>query len=153
MGLQASRTLDDSHENHQSQRNYHGDRNPTCNSEVVVSQDKTGTWSMIQSISVDGDNITVFEHNPKLSTTDCYNDVQSMINTARTQFKSLRHPSLVKMEWEQIEAGVISIVTEPLFPFRQLAQTLCEDEVIAGLADILSALLFLNEVFTTFQGI
>ena len=111
---------------------------------VVVSQEETGTWSLIQSRSVDDEEITIFEH---CSTTAQASNTKEMIANARKRFRVLRHPYLVKMEWEQTEGqGVISIVTEPILPLRQVLQTMDESEVMQGLFEILTALCFLNQV-------
>ena len=69
--------------------------------------------------------------------------------------KTLRHPSILKYEWEQgrlegsgngLNSGVLSIVTEPAEPLAGLLGSFTCSEVLLATYDILSALSFLDQV-------
>ena len=73
-------------------------------------------------------------------------DATPLIKNAARHLRQLRHPRLLKYEWEQKTASLISIVTEPVEPLAPLLQSLDGSEALMIVHDVAEALLFLDQV-------
>lgn len=59
--------------------------------------------------------------------------------------KVLKHPALVKHLWSYENSEEFCMVTEPIRPLESVIQTLDTTEIIAGLHNLVEALVFLHE--------
>ncbi len=60
------------------------------------------------------------------------------------KLKTIRHPSVLKFEWEQRDELLLSMVTEPVTPLIALSDELTAPEICLGLFDAAQALDFLH---------
>lgn len=77
-----------------------------------------GLWTLIHSRSADHDYITVFEAPEPPAAASAATPQDRARQTAAQRLRRLRHPRLVKLEWEQRQAGTCSLVTEPVLPLQ-----------------------------------
>ena len=59
--------------------------------------------------------------------------------------KILKHPAILKHLWSYDNSEELCMVTEPVRPLESVIQTLDTVEIIAGLYNIVEALVFLHE--------
>ena len=59
--------------------------------------------------------------------------------------KILKHPALLKHLWSYENSDEFCMVTEPIRPLESVIQTLDTTEIIAGLHNVVEALVFLHE--------
>ena len=59
--------------------------------------------------------------------------------------KVLKHPALLKHHWSYENSEEFCMVTEPIRPLESVIQTLDTTEIIAGLYNVVEALVFLHE--------
>eukprot|EP00055_Hartaetosiga_balthica_P015031 m.86410 g.86410 ORF g.86410 m.86410 type:complete len:857 (-) comp8759_c0_seq1:97-2667(-) len=70
---------------------------------------------------------------------------ESVVKNVLHHFRTLRHPSLLKMEWIQGKGkNVKAVVTEPVVTLSSVLSFLSQHEIISGLNDVATALAFLN---------
>eukprot|EP00051_Salpingoeca_urceolata_P016811 m.225804 g.225804 ORF g.225804 m.225804 type:complete len:761 (+) comp18786_c1_seq2:159-2441(+) len=118
---------------------------------VVVDQQETGTWALLRSHSEDGEPITIFEHDPKGSSKATTEPQRKLlaeaISNGSQRLRGLRHPGILKYQWAQEEAGVVSMITETATPLLVVAdnEPLYMTDVAVGLHSVLEALAFLHD--------
>eukprot|EP00051_Salpingoeca_urceolata_P016810 m.225789 g.225789 ORF g.225789 m.225789 type:complete len:142 (+) comp18786_c1_seq1:159-584(+) len=106
---------------------------------VVVDQQETGTWALLRSHSEDGEPITIFEHDPKGSSKATTEPQRKLlaeaISNGSQRLRGLRHPGILKYQWAQEEAGVVSMITETATPLLVVAdnEPLYMTDVAVGL--------------------
>ncbi|EDQ86055.1 uncharacterized protein MONBRDRAFT_38604 [Monosiga brevicollis MX1] len=112
---------------------------------TLATQDATGIWTILRSVSHDPEeDITIFEHT---STADP-DPVLSLVKNSANWLRKLRHPCLLKYEWEQGTTAQrrLGIVTEPVVPWASLDCRLTPHEALVLCHTLVRALTFLTEV-------
>lgn len=100
-------------------------------------------WSLILARRKKDDfKVTVFIHEKKRKEKS---KKEEGIAKAAQHLKVLKHPALVKHLWSYENSEEFCMVTEPIRPLESVIQTLDTTEIIAGLHNIVEALVFLHE--------
>lgn len=99
-------------------------------------------WSLILARRKKDDfKVTVFIHEKKRKEKS---KKEEGIAKAAQHLKVLKHPALVKHLWSYENSEEFCMVTEPIRPLESVIQTLDTTEIIAGLHNIVEALVFLH---------
>lgn len=99
-------------------------------------------WSLIPARRKKDDfKVTVFIHEKKRKEKS---KKEEGIAKAAQHLKVLKHPALVKHLWSYENSEEFCMVTEPIRPLESVIQTLDTTEIIAGLHNIVEALVFLH---------
>ncbi|XP_015756323.1 PREDICTED: protein-associating with the carboxyl-terminal domain of ezrin-like [Acropora digitifera] len=100
-------------------------------------------WSLILARRKKDDfKVTVFIHEKKKKEKS---KKEEGIAKAAQHLKVLKHPALVKHLWSYENSEEFCMVTEPVRPLESVIQTLDTTEIIAGLHNVVEALVFLHE--------
>ncbi|XP_044175547.1 protein-associating with the carboxyl-terminal domain of ezrin-like isoform X1 [Acropora millepora] len=100
-------------------------------------------WSLILARRKKDDfKVTVFIHEKKRKEKS---KKEEGIAKAAQHLKVLKHPALVKHLWSYENSEEFCMVTEPIRPLESVIQTLDTTEIIAGLHNVVEALVFLHE--------
>lgn len=118
---------------------------------TLVEQAESRTWAVLQGESLEGDQISIFEHVFAVSAADIEKSPSADSSPARkslqnaiTQLKKLRHPAIVKYQWDQIEPERISIITDAVSPLEIYTEAREHNEIALGLFSLAKGLHFLH---------
>lgn len=100
-------------------------------------------WSLIPARrKQDNLKVTVFIHEKK---GDEKNKKEERIAKAAQSLKVLKHPAILKHLWSYENSAEFCMVTEPARPLESVIQTLDTTEIVAGLYNVVEALVFMHE--------
>ena len=128
---------------------------------TLQEQSESSPWTIVRSASLDSEEITAFEHSPFLVpdpvlTRAAQNghkvveDGMAVVDplswtSCAQHIKALRHPSVLRFQWDQLDAsGSIAVITDPVRPLSVAKQSWNDNDVALGLHSILRALDFLH---------
>lgn len=116
------------------EKDYELDEPVECNSKE---------WSIYTARrSQDGLKVTVFVHEKKGKEK---NRDYERISKAAQCLKTLKHPAILKHHWSYDNSEEFCMVTEPVRPLESVIKSLDTMEIIAGLYNVVEALVFLHE--------
>ncbi|RMX46617.1 hypothetical protein pdam_00020965 [Pocillopora damicornis] len=116
------------------EKDYELDEPVECNSKE---------WSIYTARrSQDGLKVTVFVHEKKGKEK---NRDYERISKAAQCLKTLKHPAILRHHWSYDNSEEFCMVTEPVRPLESVIKSLDTMEIIAGLYNVVEALVFLHE--------
>lgn len=120
-----------------------GQTESSTSNRIEEEQSQSNAFTLIRSISLDHEEISVFEHTPwKFPNTI----LTAAAQNSHKHLRILRHPNILHFQWDQIDsAGSISIITDPVIPLSKLPSPPSKQDLTLGLHSILSALVFLHD--------
>eukprot|EP00053_Salpingoeca_punica_P015952 m.148725 g.148725 ORF g.148725 m.148725 type:complete len:282 (-) comp16838_c2_seq4:287-1132(-) len=119
----------------------HGEGDAAIVVVVPLAEDEGRLWSLLHSSS-DGEQIAIFEYRRENSTSAA---AKRAIDNGLQRLKRLRHPSLLRFQWEQRDGAILSVVTERVTPLASVLSDLEPSEVCLGLRDVITCLAFLHK--------